>query len=64
MGKVIQKKIQGMSLWAKFSLVTTLTLLVSVFMYQGWYKPSQVQAAISTVTGNASSWYILKPSCC
>jgi trimeric autotransporter adhesin len=48
MGKVIQKKIQGMSLWAKISLVTTLTLLVSVFMYQGWYKPQQANAAVTT----------------
>jgi predicted CxxxxCH...CXXCH cytochrome family protein len=39
-----------MSLWAKVSLVTTLTLLVSVFMYQGWYKPVPTQAAISNPT--------------
>src|SRR5450631_2765682 len=50
MGKVITKKIQGMSLWAKVSLVTTLTLLASVFMYQGWYLPSQLQAVISKPT--------------
>jgi predicted CxxxxCH...CXXCH cytochrome family protein len=50
MGKVIKKQIQGMSLWAKISLVTTLTLLVTVFMYQGWYKPQQAQAAIGTLT--------------
>ena len=47
MGKVIQKKIQGMSLWAKVSLMTTITLLVSVFMYQGWYKPAATPAAPS-----------------
>ncbi|GFE57394.1 CxxxxCH/CxxCH domain-containing protein [Geobacter sp. AOG1] len=60
MGKVIQKKIQGMSLWAKGSLVITLTLLMSVFMYQGWYKPFISSAATATYsytfTGGAAGW--------
>ena len=47
MGKVIQQKIQGMNIWAKVGLITTITLLVSVFMYQGWYKPKGAQAALS-----------------
>ncbi len=50
MGKVIKKKIQGMNWWAKSSLILTITLLVSVFMYQGWYKPRQADAAITTQT--------------
>lgn len=48
MGRVIAKKIRGMNLWVKVGLVTTLTLLVSVLMYQGWYKPNSAQAASVT----------------
>ena len=47
MGKVIKKKIQGMSWWMKTSLVLLLTLATSVFMYEGLYKPMQAQAAIT-----------------
>lgn len=48
MGKVIKKKLNGMNWWAKASLVLLLTLATSVFMYQGWYKPTP--AAAATVT--------------
>jgi len=44
MGKQIAKKIRGMNLWAKVSLVTAVTLLISVFMYEGWYTPRGGQA--------------------
>lgn len=60
MGKVIKKKIQGMSWWMKTSLVLLLTLTTTVFMYQGWYKPMQASAAIArvgtaTVLNNATA---------
>ena len=48
MGKVIKKKLNGMSWWMKTSLVLILTLATSVFMYHGWYKPLFVQAATVT----------------
>ncbi len=54
MGKVIKKKIQGMSWIMKTSLVLLLTLTSMVFMYEGWYKPKQA-AALSTVTAWARS---------
>lgn len=47
MGKVIQQKIKGMNIWAKVGLVTTITLLLCTFMYQGWYKPKGAEAALS-----------------
>jgi hypothetical protein len=47
MGRVISKQIKGMSWMAKVSLVLLCTLLTSVFMYQGWYKPLQSQAAVT-----------------
>ena len=47
MGKVISKKIRGMSWMAKISLVTIVSLLTTIFMYEGWYKPRDTQAAIS-----------------
>jgi len=52
MGKVITKKIQGMSWVFKTSLVLLLTLATSVFMYEGWYKPKQAAAAPI----NATAW--------
>ncbi len=52
MGKLITKKIRGMNLWAKVALTVLFTFVLSVFMYEGWYKPLQVQAA--TVTYQAS----------
>lgn len=48
MGKVIKNKLNGMSWWMKTSLVLTLTLVTSVFMYQGWYLPNQAKAASKT----------------
>ena len=52
MGKLIAKQIRGMNLWAKVALTVLFTFALSVFMYEGWYKPLQVQAA--TVTYQAS----------
>ena len=48
MGKVITKKIQGMSWLTKTGLVLLLTLTSMVFMYEGWYKPIKAQAATNT----------------
>jgi len=48
MGKKIAKKIRGMNLGAKISLITLATLLVSVFMYEGWFKPYSVHAVAKT----------------
>ncbi|MBT0652291.1 glycine-rich domain-containing protein [Geomobilimonas luticola] len=58
MGRVIAKKIRGMNLWVKVGLVTTLTLLVSVFMYQGWYKPKASQAVVTDTftTAGTGTW--------
>ncbi len=47
MGQVIRKQMKGMSWMAKVSMVLMITLLTSIFMYQGWYKPLQGQAAVS-----------------
>ncbi len=47
MGKVITKKIRGMGWMARIGLVLLCTLLTSVFMQQGWYKPLASEAAIS-----------------
>jgi predicted CxxxxCH...CXXCH cytochrome family protein len=52
MGKVIRKKIQGMSWWMKTTLVLLLTLGTTVFMYEGWYKPMQATAAV----GQPTAW--------
>jgi hypothetical protein len=38
---------KGMSWMAKISMVLMITLLTSIFMYQGWYRPLQGQAAVS-----------------
>lgn len=48
MGKVIKKKLNGMSWWMKTSLILLLTLATSVFMYQGWYMPKHSEAAAAT----------------
>jgi len=48
MGKVIAKKINGMSWTAKVSLVTLITLLTTVFMYEGWYLPRYSEAGAVT----------------
>ena len=47
MGKVIAKKIDGMNLMAKISLVLMITILTSVFMYQGFFKPNSTQADVT-----------------
>ncbi|TWJ32523.1 putative CxxxxCH...CXXCH cytochrome family protein [Geobacter argillaceus] len=52
MGKTFTKTIRGMNLWAKVALIVLFTFALSVFMYEGWYRPLQVQAA--TVTYQAS----------
>ena len=39
MGKVLSRKIKGMNIWVKTSLVVAFTLLSSMFMYQGWFSP-------------------------
>ncbi|ACM21690.1 cytochrome c, 20 heme-binding sites [Geotalea daltonii FRC-32] len=48
MGKVIAKKIRGLNLWAKVALTVLFTLTLSVFMYEGWYKPHEIMAASVT----------------
>jgi trimeric autotransporter adhesin len=50
MGRVIKNKIKGMTWWAKAGLVSLVTLATTMFMYEGWYQPRNVQAAISSVT--------------
>ncbi len=48
MGKIIAKKIQGMSIWTKCGIVAAITLLVTVFLFHdGWYKPSGSYAAVT-----------------
>ena len=48
MGKVLARQIKGMSWTARISLVLVGTLLTSVFMYEGWYKPRYTEAATVT----------------
>ena len=48
MGRKIAKQIRGMSGWAKGSLVLALTLMVSTFMYQGWFTPNFSDSATNT----------------
>lgn len=48
-----------MNWWMKTSLVLLLTLATTIFMYEGWYKPKQSEAALTalvaaTVTYNAT----------
>ena len=59
MGKVIKNKIQGMSWWMKTSLVLLLTLTSMLFMYEGWYKPKQVQAGITTLQNETNIYHNL-----
>ena len=57
MGKVITKKIQGMGWTARISLILICTLLSSIMMYEGWYKPRMIQAQVdSYTTAGSSSW--------
>lgn len=55
MGKIIKSKIRGMNLWVKAGLVLTLTLLVSVFLYQGWYQPQVSQANYQSMLHNSDN---------
>jgi len=50
MGTVIAKRNDGMNWTAKVSLVLICTLLTTMFMYQGWFKPERTPAAISTAS--------------
>ena len=59
MGKVIKNKIRGLSWGAKISLILCFSLLFSVFMYQGWYKPLALQAVTvgpNTAGSATGSW--------
>jgi predicted CxxxxCH...CXXCH cytochrome family protein len=56
MGKIIKKKIRGMNLWAKLGVVTALTMFMTVFMYNGWYKPLFSHAATITSTTTGGDW--------
>uniref|UniRef100_C6E609 Fibronectin type-III domain-containing protein n=1 Tax=Geobacter sp. (strain M21) TaxID=443144 RepID=C6E609_GEOSM len=67
MGKIIRKKIHGMSWWSKASLVLLFTLVTSVFMYQGWYKPIQAAAGVSylgmsSATGTSTTLSVAAPA--
>lgn len=53
MGRIIVKKVRGMSFRAKSALTLTVTLLVTIFMYQGWLKPLLSGAATTTYYLNA-----------
>ncbi|BCG48657.1 hypothetical protein GEOBRER4_n3553 [Citrifermentans bremense] len=67
MGKIIRNKIHGMSWWTKTSLVLLFTLVTSVFMYQGWYKPIQAAAGVSylgmsSATGTSTTLSVAAPA--
>ncbi len=53
MGRIIVRKVRGMSSWGKGILTLALTVLVTVFMYQGWLKPMLSRAATTTYYLNA-----------
>ncbi len=55
MGEVIIRKVRGMNWKAKIGLVLIFTLIFSTFMYQGWYKPRHLEAAIGKV-GTATTF--------
>ena len=57
MGKVIAKRIKGMTWTAKISLVLLCTVLSSVFMYEGWYKPQATLAAITAQSAWGTALY-------
>ena len=40
MGKIMQKKIKGMSYKAKVTLISLFTLLLTLGLYQGWQMTS------------------------
>lgn len=55
MGKIIKSKIRGMSLWVKAGLVLSLTLIVSVFLFQGLYQPKTSQADYQSMLHNSNN---------
>ena len=56
MSKESVKQTKGMSLWAKFALITLCTFLVSAFMSGGWCGPASAQAAATyQATGTVAS---------
>jgi predicted CxxxxCH...CXXCH cytochrome family protein len=48
MGRVIANRIKGMGWQARLGLIATLTVVCSVFMYQGLWKPNPIDSATST----------------
>ncbi len=48
MGKVIAKKFRGMNRLTKGFIVTVVTLLLLVFMYNGWFAPILSDSATNT----------------
>jgi predicted CxxxxCH...CXXCH cytochrome family protein len=49
MGKIIRTSIKGMSRWMKALLVSVFTLLLTVGMFQGWFRPLTTQADVTTL---------------
>lgn len=54
MGKIIVKNIKGMGWKARFSLIAVFTLVFSVLIYQGWYKPREATSAVSYIAMTAA----------
>jgi len=48
MGEIIVRKVRGMNLKAKIALVLMFTMVFSMFMYQGWYRPKASEATGTT----------------
>lgn len=56
MGEIIVRKVKGMNWMAKISLVLIFTMVFSTFMYQGWYSPKNVHAAITYQSAGALAY--------
>src|SRR5512133_1422593 len=59
MGNLINKKMRGLSVLQKTGLILMLTMLLSVFAYQGWYQPSGLHAVdiVETfTTAGTTNW--------
>jgi hypothetical protein len=56
MGKVLKKKLNGMGWRMKTSLILLLSLTATIFMYQGWHKPAEADAAIGVATAWTSQY--------
>jgi len=54
MGKVIVKNIKGMGWKAKITLIAMATLVFSVLIYQGWYKPREAASTVSYIAMTAA----------